>query len=44
MIGIKGAFIDLKLPKIVVTHNLITGDDEIDLESENITNFFKMDL
>ena len=29
--AIKGAFLNLKLPKLIVTHNLITGEDIIDL-------------
>ncbi len=29
--GIKGAFLNLKLPKLTVTHNLITDEDIIDL-------------
>lgn len=35
---------DLKLPKIQVTHNVITGEDDLDLESENITNYQKMEI
>jgi hypothetical protein len=29
--GIKGAFLNLRMPLLVITHNLITGEDEIDL-------------
>ena len=29
--GIKGAFLNLKLPKLQVTTNVITGEDIIDL-------------
>ena len=35
--GIKGAFLNLRMPLLVITHNLITGEDEIDLKDENIT-------
>ncbi len=42
--GIKGAFLNLKLPKLVVTHNSITDEDIIDLQNENISvhNVFDM--
>jgi exosome complex RNA-binding protein Rrp42 (RNase PH superfamily) len=43
-IGIRGAFQSLKLPKLTISHNLITGMDEIDLTSENITSFTTFDM
>lgn len=43
-IGIRGAFHSLKLPKLSISHNLITGCDEIDLSSENITSYTTFDM
>ena len=42
--GIKGAFLNLRLPKLVVTTNIITGDDIIDLQDERITSFNKFNM
>jgi exosome complex RNA-binding protein Rrp42 (RNase PH superfamily) len=41
--GIKGAFLNLKLPKLVVTNNVITGEDIIDLSDKHITSFKRFD-
>lgn len=42
--AIKGAFLDLKLPKLQVTKNIISGEDIIDLESQHITSFNRFDM